>query len=171
MKTGVGLYSGAKGLPSPVSGPACTLAAEERRLCPPSRPAASDCHQHASSVEDVCSRTFAFPHGSLTTRCPWSVAVGQTPHVIARVLGGAQPRASPLSLCSPFMHPSTWRFPLQEVRSADFPCGSSLLASSPVRAPSAGRWGGSASPRKRCCRRRWCSYGPCWWFLKDGARK
>lgn len=54
-KTGVGTYSGIKGLPSPLAGPAPTRAVDERRLCPFSRPPAANCHQRASCMGDVIS--------------------------------------------------------------------------------------------------------------------
>lgn len=53
--TGVRLYCGIKGLPSPVAGHVTTLAVDEWRLCHPSRPTAPSFHQQASRVDGVIS--------------------------------------------------------------------------------------------------------------------
>ena len=50
-KTEVGI----KGLLSPMAGPAPTLTADKRCLCPPSRSTAPYFHQRASCVDDVVS--------------------------------------------------------------------------------------------------------------------
>ena len=80
-------------------------------------------------------------------------------------LGGAQPRASPLSLCTSSTHPSTWWHPLRAIRPAAFSCLSSPSASSSLRAPVAGRWGSGAPPPLLRCVPRPCRHLSWHWLL------
>lgn len=94
-KTGVGLYSGIKKLPSLMADLASTPATDNRRLYLPSRPTAHDSHRYYSYLDDLASVPTRYPYYAmfLVGRC------GEIPLMRSRFPPkGARGRALPPSV-------------------------------------------------------------------------